>query len=275
MCNLECRYFKCQTGEHAGKYAFMCGNQAVASGVSIVYILYFSSLTCLSLFKLCQKTCWRHPPLTIMNMIVHTQYFIFETFTKYLLQCYQSLELHLLGLSLIIHHLQTSLPLEVWYNFLDLVTLGPKVGFSLYYPFFIHNKFFSPLSFKLQYTFFCPIHRQGTYHTCWLVIFSVYYMYIYLLAFVVYSVQPIQILSTLPRSAEGVTGLCLQIMDTSFPQAHLRQFATRDYTCSYQRYCWNCWCSNSEVLGHVGVVLWMWFYRPQFEDEGSRVWLDC
>ena len=112
------------------------------------------------------------------------------------------------------------------YHFLDryhnLVTLGPKVGFSLYYPFFIHNKFLSPLSFKLQYTFFCPIHRQGTYHTCWLVIFSVYYMYIYLLAFVVYSVQPIWILSTLPRSAEGVAGSSLQIIDASFPQVHSR-----------------------------------------------------
>lgn len=33
MCNHECRYFKCRTGEHAGKYAFMCGEKG-SSGCS-------------------------------------------------------------------------------------------------------------------------------------------------------------------------------------------------------------------------------------------------
>ena len=68
---------------------------AVVSGVSPTYILHFTSLTHLLLLKLSQKTCWRHPwsqlqvtQLTITNMTVCTQIFIFETFT---IICYSAI----------------------------------------------------------------------------------------------------------------------------------------------------------------------------------------
>ena len=68
---------------------------AVVSGVSPTYILHFTSLTHLLLLKLSQKTCWRHPrsqlqvtQLTITNMTVRTQIFIFETFT---IICYSAI----------------------------------------------------------------------------------------------------------------------------------------------------------------------------------------
>ena len=47
MCNLECRYLKCRTGEHAGKYAFMCGKKGSSGcsfwGKSHIYFTFYSS----------------------------------------------------------------------------------------------------------------------------------------------------------------------------------------------------------------------------------------
>ena len=68
---------------------------AVVSGVSPIYVLHFTSLIHLLLLKLCQKTCRRHPQsqlqvtlLTITNMTVHMQFFIFEIFT---IICYNAI----------------------------------------------------------------------------------------------------------------------------------------------------------------------------------------
>ena len=124
-----------------------------------------------------------------------------------------------------------------------------------------------------NYSMPSPVSPTGKGCTGWS--FSQFIICIYLLAFFIYSTQSIRILSTIPRSAEGVTGSRLQTMDASLPQAHPRWFASPDDTSSYQRPIFSSRCSNSEILGHVGVMLWMWFYCPQIEDEGSWVQLDC
>ena len=124
-----------------------------------------------------------------------------------------------------------------------------------------------------NYSMPSPFSPTGKGRTGWS--FSQFIICIYLLAFFIYSIQSIRILSTIPRSAEGVTGSHLQTMDASLPQAHPRWFASPDDTSSYQRPIFSSRCSNSEILGHVGVMLWMWFYHPQIEDEGSWVQLDC
>ena len=124
-----------------------------------------------------------------------------------------------------------------------------------------------------NYSMPSSVSSTGKGHTGWS--FSQFIICIYLLAFFIYSVQSIWILSTIPRSAKGVAGLHLQTMDPSLPQVHPRWLASPDDTCSYQRPIFSCQYSNSEILGHVGVMLWMWFCHPQIKDEGSWVWLDC
>ena len=183
MCNLECRYLKCRTGEHAGKYAFMCGKKGSSGcsfwGKSHIYFTFYSSylfvVTQVVPEDLLNASAKSITGDTIDYYKYDSTYAISHTWDvhHYLLQCNQSLELHLLqcnlliltpqSLSLVIHHLQTSLPLEARHHFLDRyhnpVALGRKVEISLY-PFLYINNFFQTI--QLQITpHLLPSHPQA------------------------------------------------------------------------------------------------------------------